>query len=260
MRQSSIDKYTYLPTSEIYYFFDALPLFNPKGKDALLIGLAGGNIPRRLWEYGIKTDCIDIEPKMEHIARKYFGFLDYFGKIYIDDGRSYINSTKKKYDYIIVDVFTGDDIPFHLLTKECFQEIQHLFEKDGILGINFLGEIYGENSLGWKSVYQTLHQVFPHVKAFSLLQGSDLTDTVANVLFLASTIPLEPPKDIEPYCKGRLAQYIINLFLQCELDIDPDEGIILTDNYSPIDFLRKNVARKIRQKQIYYEPERYFLE
>jgi predicted membrane-bound spermidine synthase len=260
MRQSSIHKYTYLPTGKVYYFFEALPLFNPRGKDALLIGLAGGNIPRRLWEYGIKTDCIDIEPKMEYIARKYFGFLDYFGKIYIADGRSYINNTKKKYDFVIIDVFTGEDVPFHLLTEECFREIKRLLRKDGILGINFLGEIYGKNSSGWKSVYQTLHQVFPYVKAFSLLQGSKLTDAVANVILFASTTPLEPSEDIKPFCKGRLAQYIVNLFLKCKLNIASDEGIILTDDYSPIEFLRKNVARKIRQRQIYYEPERYFLE
>lgn len=260
MRQSSIHMNTYLPTGEIYYSFELLPLFNPGGKNALLIGLAGGNIPRRLWEYGIVTDCVDIEPKMEYIARKYFGFLDYFGKIYINDGRSYINSTKNGYDFVVIDVFTGDDIPFHLLTRECFQEIKNLLRKNGILGINFMGEIYGKNSLGWKSVYQTLHQVFPYVKAFSLLKGSKLTDTVSNVIFFASTTPLKSPEDIRPFCKGPLPQHIIDLFLKCELDIDSKEGIVLTDDCSPIEFLRKNVSQKVRQKQICYEPERYFLE
>jgi len=260
MRQSSIHMNTYLPTGEIYYSFELLPLFNPGGKNALLIGLAGGNIPRRLWEYGIVTDCVDIEPKMEYIARKYFGFLDHFGKIYIEDGRSYINNTRKKYDFIIIDVFTGDDIPFHLLTKECFQEIKNLVGENGILAINFMGEVYGKNSLGWKSVYQTLRQVFPYVRALSLLEGSKLIDTVSNVIFFASETPLAVSDDTKPFCRGRLAQHIVNLFLKCELNTDFTEGTILTDNYSPIEFLRKNVAQKIRQKQIIFEPERYFLE
>lgn len=260
IKQSSIHKYTYLPTSTVYYSFEMLPLFNRKGKNACLIGLAGANIPRRLWEYGIKTDCVDIEPKMEYIAKEYFGFLNHFGKIYIDDGRVFINKNKnkKKYDFVILDVFTGDDIPFHLITKESFQEIKSLLTEKGILGINFIGELYGENSLAWKSVYRTLSQVFPKVRVYSFLKGSELIDYPTNIIFFASGSELILSRDFESYCKGLLSQNIIKVLVKCELDTDFKEGMILTDDYSPIEFLRKNVAQKIRQKQIFYFPERYF--
>lgn len=258
IKQSSIDKSTYLPTSKVYYCFEMLPLFNRKGEDALLVGLAGANIPRRLWEYEIETDCVDIEPKIEYIAREYFGFLDYFGRIYIDDGRVFINRNKKKYDFVIVDVFTGDDIPFHLITKESFEEIKSLFKERGVLGINFIGELYGENSLAWKSVYKTLSQVFPYVKVYSFLKGSELINYPANIIFFASDSELMVPQDFKSYCKGPVSQSIIELLVKCELNTDFKEGMVLTDDYSPIEFLRKNVAQKIRQKQISHSPQRYF--
>ncbi|OGW75364.1 MAG: hypothetical protein A2Z72_07010 [Omnitrophica bacterium RBG_13_46_9] len=260
MKQSSIDKNTYLPTVKVYYGFEMLPLFNRNGKDACLIGLAGANIPRRLWEYGIETDCVDIEPKMERIARKYFGFLDYFGKIHITDGRVFINKNKKKYDFVIVDVFTGDDIPFYLITEESFREIRAVLKEGGIIGINFIGEVYGKNSAGWKSVYKTLSAVFSHVRAYSFIKGAEVTDSTANVIFFASDSELLIPQDYRTYCRNPVSQRLIELLLECELDTGLEGGMVLTDDYAPVEFIRKDTARKIRQKKLVYAPEGYFLE
>jgi predicted membrane-bound spermidine synthase len=260
IKQSSMHRDTYLPSSKVYYCFEMLPLYNKEGKEACLIGLAGANIPRRLWEYGIRTDCVDIEPRMEHVARTYFGFLDRFGTIHIDDGRVFIKRSDKQYDFIIIDVFTGDDIPFHLITEESFGEIKEKLTENGVLGINFIGEVYGTHSLGWKSVYKTLSQVFPHVKAYSFLKGSELVDTTSNVIFFASDAELSVPEGYRETCTHPMARYIIERLLQCELESDGREGMVLTDDYSPIEFLRKGVAEKIRRKQVMKQPERYFLD
>ncbi|OGS44124.1 MAG: hypothetical protein A2539_00945 [Elusimicrobia bacterium RIFOXYD2_FULL_34_15] len=258
IRQSSINLNTYLCTATPYYSFESVHLFNPNGKNALLIGLAGANIPRRLWEYGINTDCVDIEQKMEYVARKYFGFLDCFGKIYIKDGRVYVKKTDKKYDFVVIDVFTGEDIPFHLLTKEGFQDVKKILNENGIVAINYLGEAYGNDSIGWKSVNKTLENVFNNVRVFSLAKSAGLKDKVSNIIFFASDNQLIYPKDFEKQVKGKIAQYIIDLYSKCELETDSNEGIVLMDNYCPIEFIRKNVAQRVRQKQIQSESQRYF--
>ncbi|MFH1956881.1 MAG: fused MFS/spermidine synthase [bacterium] len=259
--QSSIHTHTYLPVNSYIYFFEFLPLYNPHAENALLIGLAGANIPRLLWEYDIKTDCVDIEPKMEYISKKYFGFLDDFGKIIIADGRAYINKIKdtKKYDFVILDVFTGDAMPFHLLTKECFEEVNNVLSNNGILGINFVGEVYGENSICWKSVYKTLHKVFPDVKVFS--EGKDCLakENAQNIIFFASNSNLSLPEKVQLFCKGAISQKIVSILSKCELNTNSNQGIILTDDYSPIEFFRRNISSKLRKEKGYLTLEEKFL-
>jgi hypothetical protein len=42
----------------------------------------------------------------------------------------------RPYDVFIVDAFTGDSIPRHLLTKECFELYSRALAKDGVLLIH----------------------------------------------------------------------------------------------------------------------------
>jgi len=69
----------------------------------------------------------EIDPDVEKIARRWFTYLDDCkGKvqIFFGDGRLLMqngeNSTNE-YDVILIDAFTGDGIPTHLLTREAIE-------------------------------------------------------------------------------------------------------------------------------------------
>jgi len=245
VNQSAIETKTYLPGNVYIYSFEMMMLFRPEAKDALVIGLAGGNIPRRLWDYGIKSDVVDIEPKMEAIAKKYFGFLDDFGNVYIRDGRNFIKNTGKKYDFVIVDAYSGESAAFHLLTLESFGEIRKILKPGGILAINLLDILNGEPPETWKSVCKTLKGTFGSVRVFSLSRGIRIKNSIANIVFFASDAPMKLKQDVTAV-HGRLARHIVGLYLGSELEAD-ESGIVLTDDYCPLEYLRRDVSQSLRQ-------------
>jgi spermidine synthase len=52
------------------------------------------------------------------------------------DGRSYLSTTEKKYDIIIIDAYKQPYIPFHLTTTEFFEEVGDHLRTGGIVAIN----------------------------------------------------------------------------------------------------------------------------
>ena len=67
-----------------------------KGSKALLIGMGGGNIAMELKKMGYKLDIVELDKRMPIIAEKYFGFEPQGTRIFIDDGRHYLKTTKEK--------------------------------------------------------------------------------------------------------------------------------------------------------------------
>jgi hypothetical protein len=101
-----------------------------------VIGLGAGTLAA----YARKGDIYDfweIDPKAIRVAREYFTYLaDSLGQINIGlrDGRKAIEDSKSDYDVLVVDAFTGDGIPSHLLTREAFAFYQRrLSARGGLL-------------------------------------------------------------------------------------------------------------------------------
>lgn len=94
-----------------------------KLKEVASIGLGIGSLltyatPAQTW------DVYELDPDIAFIAQKYFthcaqaqGKINYF----FGDGRLEIQKSPKKYDLIILDAFSSDSIPTHLLTQEALQ-------------------------------------------------------------------------------------------------------------------------------------------
>ena len=194
-----------------------LPLYRPLGETALMVGLGVGTMPRVLANFGIKTDVVEINPKMLNIAKKYF-FYKPTGEDYIQDGRYFIRNCNKKYDFVIFDAYGGGSVPFHLLSLEAFEEVSNVLSRDGILCLVTVGPIKGEKSVASKSIYKTLRAVFPYVHIY---YRSDINT------FFASK---EPLVDID-------SQEISKEFSKSA----QQEGIISTDDHNPMEFLQTRI-------------------
>jgi len=104
-----------------------------------VIGLGAGTLAA----YARPADTVDfwdIDPKAIRIARDYFTFItDSPGTVHItqSDGRKGLETTKTDYDLIVVDAFSGDAIPPHLLTREALGVyFKRLESRQGILAIH----------------------------------------------------------------------------------------------------------------------------
>jgi hypothetical protein len=98
-----------------------------------VIGLGTGSMAAHA-EEGDKFYFYDIDPKIVAFARKYFTYLDKSpGKpeVILGDARIMMERQEpQNYDVIVLDAFSGDAIPAHLLTKEAFALYDRHLHKD----------------------------------------------------------------------------------------------------------------------------------
>lgn len=102
------------------------------------MGLGSGSIAC-FWKGGRKFDFYEIDPAIARIAtnKKYFTYLSDCGsgyRIIMGDARQQIaRADDHSYDMIFVDVFSSDNIPVHILTKEAVALYTRKLKPDGFL-------------------------------------------------------------------------------------------------------------------------------
>jgi len=81
-------------------------------RSVLVVGLGAGSIPMFLRQYfpNAQIDVVEIDTAVVKVAKQFFMFHeDDRLKVFIEDGRTFADSTKKTYDLIIVDAYASDD-------------------------------------------------------------------------------------------------------------------------------------------------------
>jgi hypothetical protein len=104
-----------------------------------LLGLGAGT----LLTYGQAGDHIriyEIDPEVEPMSRRYFTYFDRTEastEVVLGDGRlSLEREPDQHFDILILDAFSSDAIPMHLLTREAFAVYMRHLKPDGILAAN----------------------------------------------------------------------------------------------------------------------------
>ncbi|MBV8895131.1 MAG: fused MFS/spermidine synthase [Acidobacteriaceae bacterium] len=104
-----------------------------------VVGLGAGTLAA----YGRGDDTLrfyDINPLVVKIAREQFLYLSDCPShidIVLGDARlSMENEPAQKFDILVIDAFSGDAIPVHLLTREAFQIYWRHLKPDGVLAVH----------------------------------------------------------------------------------------------------------------------------
>jgi len=211
----------------------------------LMIGLGGGVIPNLFARYGAEVDVVEIDPRMETVAREYFGYRTGGGKIISGDGRYIVNRLAregKKYDAVILDAFSSYDQPAHLFTREMFEKVREILADGGAFGINTTGFVKGDASRVTRSVLRTLEAVFPFVEVFHLEAEED----VGNFVFFAASEPLEFQPESDRIPSGD-REKLIEVLSGNRAKDGLDGGVVLTDDYNPISFWAIPVYERWRE-------------
>jgi hypothetical protein len=119
---------------------DVFTVFNSVYKDAevAIIGLGAGSLASYL-KPGQRVTFYEIDPDVAKIAlnTRFFNFLsDSLGeyKIVIGDGRLAIShAPEHQYNLIIMDAFSSDAVPVHLLTREALELYLSKLDPNGIV-------------------------------------------------------------------------------------------------------------------------------
>jgi SAM-dependent methyltransferase len=115
-----------------------------------IVGLGTGTLacykkPAQNWDF------FEIDPLMVEIARerKIFSFIEKCApnaKMHVGDARLTLAAAQKaKFDLLVIDAFSSDAIPIHLLTKEAFAVYRRALKPDGLLLVHISNRYFDLN-------------------------------------------------------------------------------------------------------------------
>jgi spermidine synthase len=209
--------------------------------DVLCIGLGVGIVPRNLAASGSRVDVVEINPALIEAARDYFDLDPSAFDLIEGDGRWYLNSAGKKYDAVILDAFSGDGSPSHLMSLEAFEAARRVLKSGGVLVINTFVDFSSPRDYMGASLYKTLSAVFPGV----VVHGA----RNANTLFVASlrsplTMLSEPSfSRVHPDALSDVREAFAGIWKP-----DAGSGIVLTDDRNPVDFYDAKNRERLRRQ------------
>lgn len=162
----------------------------PDARRALAIGLGAGLVPARLQAAGIATVAVDIDPVVHGYALRHFG-LSADVTVHIADARAFIARDAAVYDLVLLDVYTGDITPAHLLTREALLQMKARLAPDGVWLANLIGEPARRDG-GLAAVVATLQSVFETVVLQPLFEVGRTAS--GNVIVAAYDGPVRTPR------------------------------------------------------------------
>lgn len=165
------------PNKSCLPYANYIPLcftFNPTANDFLITGLGGGSLPKLLYEINpdFNIDVVELDPEVLRVTEKFFYFKNgVHANVFINDARIFIKKAKKKYDIVILDAYKAELVPYHLLTKEYFEELASILNEDGLLFLNMYDP---HDQKLHKPVIKTLRTIFNDVSLFDILDDADI--------------------------------------------------------------------------------------
>lgn len=219
----------------------------------LSIGLGGGCLATMLQELGMTVDTVEIDGDVIRAAERFFSYDTGKGSVIREDGRRYLQTTRERYDVVLLDAFASEAIPEHLLTAECFTQCKQLLGEKGLIAVNLVGFSTGPSSQVLRAVFQTVQTAFPHAAAWWIEQPGD-PDPFGNLVILASRSELTPV-DLADRMKqlGNISdQTLAGISLLPWPGRGPDP--ILTDQFNPVAAWNTATDLKIRRKLLEYLP------
>jgi spermidine synthase len=133
----------------------------------LILGMGTGTVAtlsKSYLPFAMDISGVEIDQKIIDLSREYFR-LPSDVDVYCDDGRSFLDSDKSKYDVIMVDAYSGISVPFQMASVEFFSSVKSHLVDDGVLtlNMNMVSEKAGSIST---ALADTISSVFPYVYTY----------------------------------------------------------------------------------------------
>ncbi len=230
-------------------------VFNPGIRDVLVIGGGGGVVPMIFKQsYPVSIDVVEIDPKVVEVAEKWFSLRqDERLRIFVQDGRMFIRNTRKRYDLIVIDVYTaGDRIPFHLTTREFLSRVRERLRPQGIVAVNLISAIKGSKSELLWAEFNTFRTIFgsDHVYVFPIVPLNTMVlEEPVNIILLGTAPDLTRVDESEiadsawrlvaekKVPSASVGRHASNMLTRKQLADLYRKVPVLTDDYAPVDMM-----------------------
>lgn len=196
--------------------------------------IGGGNyaLPRAIAarEGGGPVTVAEIDPAVTALAARDFWFDPATATIRHADARRSLLQSPQRYDIIIGDAFTDTAVPQHLVTSEFLALVAERLEPDGSYLMNVID--YADRMQAVGSLVTTLRRHFPVVEVWTEARRPEPQERVVMVIAAGRSPTPEDSFTVPAPERTRFAALALGFVDQLAA-----RGIVLTDDYAPIDRL-----------------------
>ena len=163
------------------------------GREILVLGAGGFTLSHR--EPTNRYTYVDIDAKIREIAEQRFLKEPIRGTFIVDDARRYVRSTDKKYDAVVVDVFSSHtSIPGHLVTREFWHDTRRTLTPQGVLLVNLILDGKLETPYA-RNLLATIESVFGRCAVEVLHKSKPLSNVIVSCYNSSRPAPGAPYTD-----------------------------------------------------------------
>lgn len=184
--------------AELYFrytrYYALGPLFAPGARRVLMLGGGGYSVPKWLLARpgplahcdDMRLTVVELDPAMTATARRWFALQD-DPRLTVrhEDARAFLNRQKEQYDLVFVDVFNSHyAVPFQMGTREAAAALRRAVAPGGVLLMNVISAVEGEDGRLFQSIYNALRSAFAHVRVYCV-GGTARPRDVGNLMLAA---------------------------------------------------------------------------
>ncbi|MFK4340326.1 spermidine synthase [Paenibacillus sp. RC73] len=160
-----------------------MELNDPSFEDVFVIGHGIGTIAGHFTDKRFKI--AELDAQVVEFSRTFFGYDK--DNVTVGDGRRMLEKeAPDAYDYIILDAFTDQGTPPHLISLEFFRMAKEKLDSEGSMIMNVMGK--SEHDHLMNAIHTTLREVFAYVTAFSL--PSEGAADIQNIIVIGRDKPI----------------------------------------------------------------------
>ncbi len=147
-------------------------------KEVLVLG-AGGFTLSRQGEFGNHFTYVDIDPEIKAIAEEHFLGSEINGDFVSGDARVFVRrQAKGSFDVVVIDLYTNlATIPWHLATREFYEEVRNIISQNGYVFFNVVGYPWLDDPYS-KRIDNTIRAVFGNCRVNAGTFGDKPTNLV----------------------------------------------------------------------------------
>lgn len=160
-------------------------------ESVLILGGAANTVASMLyrWRPGLELTVVEVDPRTVELSREYFSFGELPAEaveMVVQDARPYLRRETRQFDVILANAYDNlYSIPWHLVTREAYQEMEARLNPGGRLIITLSTPVEGGANVFLRRVISTLETVFPAVRVY-LTAGTDALDRTQEVLIMGA--------------------------------------------------------------------------
>lgn len=218
----------------------------PERSKALILGMGGGSSVIEYLRMGFNVDVVELDNNVAEATINFLGLSPSQCNLTIDDARHFIQTTKNKYDLIVIDIIVSENFPVHIYTIESLNKIKNILNENGTAYFYFIGAVEGEKSIFIKSFIKTLA-----LTGLKLNIYAEETIPEGMKVITASKSSTDPDnylfERMNSCCKPYIDSFVEILFMNF------DSGLILKDDVPILEILYINQLPEYKVRNMYWK-------